>query len=181
MNKPKKSDPKKILVRNTERPIPKTRLIIEEKAENKEKKKSELESQQTKSHRFQSKFQSPELNSALRIAKKIDKVEKTKVGKVQKIPDVAFNEKVTRKINFPVDQLIYKDLIPLQVPSRPPPVLSSREPLPQKDKEPVLSSYAKVKKAKEFIYQPSIKSSDRPSATLQLNNLRLYKIIQMNQ
>jgi hypothetical protein len=95
MNKPKKSDPKKILVRNTERPIPKTRLIIEEKAENKEKKNSELESQQTKSHRYQSKFQSPELNSALRIAKKIDKVEKTKVGKVQKVPDVAFNEKVS--------------------------------------------------------------------------------------
>lgn len=84
---------------------------------------------------------------------------------------------MTRKVNFPYDQPIYKDLIPLQGPTRPPLHLVSREPLPHKDKEPNLWDFIKVKEEKEFIYRPTInieKSGPLPG----LNNLRLYKILQ---
>ncbi|KAJ3646613.1 hypothetical protein Zmor_024194 [Zophobas morio] len=177
MNKGKKSEPKKILVRNTELPVPKTRLLLEGKSKIKEKPKTEEPNvHKTKSANSRPKFHVPELHSTLKISDKIDKLEKTKPQKFQK--DVAFCEKVTRKVNFPADRPIYKDLIPLQVPAKSPPVLSSREPLPQKDKEPSLSSYAHPTAPREYIYVPSIKTNMR-STSSSVDNLHLYKVMQM--
>lgn len=55
-----------------------------------------------------------------------------------------------------------------------------REPACQKDKEPVLSNYVKIPQQREFSYQPLTKLEPK-SSQCQLNNLRLYKLIQTPQ
>lgn len=80
-------DPKKVLVRNTERPIPKIK-VVEDKTGVTEKKKNGTKIQIP---REEMRFQTPEVNSTLKIIEKINKVEKTKSLKNE---NVAFGEKV---------------------------------------------------------------------------------------
>lgn len=62
------------------------------------------------------------------------------------------------------------------MPGRPTPATTSRDPLPQKDKEPVLESFISIKPQKEFIYKPTIKL-ERKVILPKVNNLRLYKTL----
>ncbi|KAJ8984323.1 hypothetical protein NQ317_012542 [Molorchus minor] len=124
---------------------------------------------------------SPELYSTLKLSKQIDHVVKPR--KTKSCSDVdkrklAVDDKVLRKVNFPYDQPIYKDLIPLtcdRVHSQP--VISSRGPLPQKDKEPVLSDFLEKKEMPQYYCLPSIKIENKLTI-IGSNNLRLYKLLQ---
>ncbi|XP_044252931.1 uncharacterized protein LOC123003932 [Tribolium madens] len=173
MNKVKKNDPKVTLVRNTELPVPKTKLVIEGNHKNVGKKKNcKVAPKQSESN-----FEFPQLNSVLKITEKMERV---KSATNVKVSNIAFSEKMTRKVNFPSDKPIYKDLIPLEVPSKSPPVITSREPLPQKDREPILSNYVKPPESREFYYQPTPRLESQPPQS-GFSNLRLYKLIQSHQ
>lgn len=84
--------------------------------------------------------------------------------------------KVTRKVNFPYDQPIYKDLIPLEIDHcKSSAVISSREPLPHKDKEPLLFDFLETKSMPKYYCYPVIKVESK-SNTITTNNLKLYHI-----
>lgn len=85
---------------------------------------------------------------------------------------------VTQKVNFAYDQHIYKDLIPLEVDHcKLNPVISSREPLPHKDKEPLLSDFLEIKRTPNYCCYPVLKT-DIVSNTITNNNLKLYHILE---
>ncbi|KAJ8951728.1 hypothetical protein NQ318_012579 [Aromia moschata] len=106
-----------------------------------------------------------------RKTKSCSDVDKTKL---------AVDEKVSRKVNFPYDQPVYKDLIPLscnKIPSQP--IITSRGPLPQKDKEPVLLDFIEARKVPQYYYLPNIKIESKLT-TISSTNLRLYKMLKIN-
>lgn len=83
--KPKKVQAKKSLVRNTERPVPKTKFVVESKRES---TKTAPSSSKTSDGPH---FDMPELNSTLGLSKKIEQVEK---AKFPKCTELAFDEMV---------------------------------------------------------------------------------------
>lgn len=86
--------------------------------------------------------------------------------------------KVTRRVNFPYDKPIYKDLIPLEVDQcKSSTVISSRGPLPQKDKEPLLANFLDTKTMPKYYCCPSTKVENKFD-TVTNNNLRLYQNIE---
>lgn len=80
----KKAPANKILVRNPERPLPKTTLVNHYAAkENDQKKKSSLEKPSSSDRESKVHFKSPELNTMHVLAKKIESVENLKPRKVK--------------------------------------------------------------------------------------------------
>lgn len=79
-------------------------------------------------------------------------------------------------MNFPYDQIVFKDLLPLCTRSSAPPVLISREPAVQKDMEPSLSDFLKPVPRSEYTYEIKSKEADWTSVQ-QFNGLRLTKIM----
>ncbi|KAJ8942950.1 hypothetical protein NQ314_009863 [Rhamnusium bicolor] len=189
MNKPKKVDYKKTLVRNTERPVSKCKLVVADSQTTLKDETIKKVVTQTKidksvdkaSETTTAKLDSPELYSTLKLSHRIDNIVKPR--KTKSCSDVekkklAVDEKLSRKVNFPYDQPIYKDLIPLtcnRVQSQP--VIASRGPLPQKDKEPVLSDFIEARKIPNYYYLPTVKIENKP-ITISNDNLRLYKLLQ---
>lgn len=85
---------------------------------------------------------------------------------------------MTRKVNFPYEQHIYKDLIPLEIDQYKTPIsLSSRGPLPQKDREPILSDFLESKPIPKYYCYPNFKV-DSKFNNITSNNLRLYYIME---
>lgn len=86
---------------------------------------------------------------------------------------------VTRQVNFPYEKKIFKNLMPLSSPNKhfPTKVISSREPLPPKDKEPSLEDFIEQKSIPEYAYVPNFKLENRKSRA-HCNNLQLYKVLQ---
>ncbi|XP_018567489.1 uncharacterized protein LOC108908065 [Anoplophora glabripennis] len=189
MNKAKKTEYKKILVRNTEKPVSKSKVVIEESktslktacTENIAPQKKPDKPIEKRCEVSETNLDLPELYSTLRISKKIDNVVKPR--KTKSCSDVdkklAVDEKVTKKVNFPYDQTVYKDLIPLtyrKVQMQRPP---SRPPLPQKDIEPVLSDFLTPRQSteKQSFYAPTVKVEIEP-VIISCDNLRLYRTLQ---
>lgn len=81
-------------------------------------------------------------------------------------------------MNFPLDQAIYKNLVPLCTkPVTQPCFPPSRAPLPNKDEEPLLSDFYTPKRNTEYRYQASV-GTKQTSVVKDVNCLKLYKIIQ---
>lgn len=59
------------------------------------------------------------------------------------------------------------------------PPTSVRSPLPQKDKEPVLSDFLELKRFPDYFVLHSTEIEDKMSQSKN-NNLRLYKILDIN-
>lgn len=82
-------------------------------------------------------------------------------------------------MNFPVDQPIYKNLIPLcttkQTAQQNLP--TSRPPMPNKDEEPTLSDFYTPKQNSEYIYKPTV-ANKQISVVKDVDCLRLYGIMQ---
>lgn len=105
MNKPKKTECKKILVRNTEKPISKSKVIIEDSKTSLKKTSTESIAPQKKTDKpiekrcevSETNLDLPELYSTLQISKKIDNVVKPR--KTKSCSDVdqklTVDEKVT--------------------------------------------------------------------------------------
>lgn len=88
---------------------------------------------------------------------------------------------VTRKVNFPYEQHIYKDLIPLETDHcKGTQIITSRGPLPQKDKEPVLSDFLETKPNPKYFCLPQINIEVRAN-TVTTNNLKLYHITEKHE
>ncbi|XP_044760559.1 uncharacterized protein LOC123317980 [Coccinella septempunctata] len=118
----------------------------------------------------------PVINSTLHLSKKIESLGKMKTSSLK--TKRAFDEKVTRQVNFPYEKKIFKDLMPLSSPNkRVQKTVSSREPLPPKDKEPVLEDFIGQTPIQEYSYVPNFKLETRRSRS-HCNNLRLYKVLQ---
>nr|CAI5827547.1 unnamed protein product [Callosobruchus analis] len=177
---------KKSLVRNAELPPRKTVVI---KGTQSSTKQLSAKSDAPKSSRSKStssetelKLNQPELNSTLKLSKKIDDV--VNARRIKSCSDdtkkLAADEKISRQVNFPYDKAIYRDLIPLtseKCSSQP--MLSSRPPLPQKDKEPLLSDFIEPKKTSNYYFLPSL-NIETPTNIVGSDNLRLYRILQKN-
>ncbi|VEN57374.1 unnamed protein product [Callosobruchus maculatus] len=178
---------KKTLVRNAELPSRKTVVI---KGTQSSTKEVSARSDAPKSSRSKStssetelKLNKPELHSTLKLSKKIDDI--VNARRIKSCSDVdtkklAVDEKISRQVNFPYDRAIYKDLIPLtseKCSSQP--MLSSRPPMPQKDKEPVLSDFIEPKKTCNYYFLPSV-NIETPSSIAGSDNLRLYRILGKN-
>lgn len=80
---------------------------------------------------------------------------------------------VTRKVNFPYDQPIYRDLIPLTTVQHAQPVVTSRGPILQKDKEPMLANFIETKKPPIYYCLPKVKLENK-GMLIDCNSLRLY-------
>ncbi|CAH1108259.1 unnamed protein product [Psylliodes chrysocephalus] len=124
-----------------------------------------------------SSFDVPKPNTLVKLCKQIncfDAEEKTRKDK-----KLASDEKVLKNLNFPYDKPIYKDLIPLMCEKNQSPPTSVRSPLPQKDKEPVLSDFLELKRFPDYFVLHSTEIEDKMSQSKN-NNLRLYKILDIN-
>lgn len=83
---------------------------------------------------------------------------------------------VTKHMNFPIDQPIYRNLIPLCTkPQSQPTLPPSRPPLPNKDEEPSLSLFYTPKRNSEYSYQPSVLTR-QSSVVKDVECLKLYRI-----
>nr|CAH7736197.1 unnamed protein product [Callosobruchus chinensis] len=175
---------KKSLVRNAELPTRKTVVV---KPTQSSTKQISARSDAPKSSRSKStssetelNLNKPELNSTLKLSKKIDDI--VNARRIKSCSDVdstklAADEKISRQVNFPYDRAIYKDLIPLtseKCSSQP--MLSSRPPLPHKDKEPILSDFVEPKKTCNYYFLPSV-NIETPLSVVKSDNLRLYRIL----
>lgn len=190
----KKVDFKKTLVRNTVQTNRKPNLVTTSvKSKSKTNNRTLQENAPTRDN---CKIDKPELQSTLKLTKNIDEIVKHKLTKsITETAKLAIDEKVffpyftllliifnvfkvTRKVNFPYDQNIYKDLIPLEIDHcKSPTVIASRAPLPYKDKEPVLSDFSKKKIVPKYYCLPNVNIENRATTVLS-NNLRLYHIIE---
>lgn len=204
----KKSTLKKSFVRNTSQPKPKTVVISEHQI----KGASELASSSgtsinakttsTKTTKnFKSRLNSPELNSALLLAKEIETVENIKPKKVKSVLDInkkkqiQIDEKVclklchitteiyfvfkaSKQLNFPHDQPVYKDLIPLNV--RPVPSqtrVAAREVAPPKDEEPSLSDFYVHKVLPEYSFEVTIEPPTNNKPMQHMDPFKLHRIM----
>ncbi|KAF2899831.1 hypothetical protein ILUMI_06355 [Ignelater luminosus] len=180
----KKTDYKKSLVRNTVQTKPKAVIIHEPELSD-----STLESQKTspkkqavseKSTDQSLRLGSPELNSALRIARKIESIEVIKPRKVKSISELdkksstVVTDKVTKQLNFPYNKPIYKDLIPLCVRTSPQVPIASKEFVFQKEKEPLLSDFFTPKTLPEYSFQVPQQVNNR-TVIKQFDGLKLYR------
>ncbi|XP_023026493.1 uncharacterized protein [Leptinotarsa decemlineata] len=178
----------KTLVRNTEKPVQKCKVVPDAPTETEKKDSKNLnpaDSKKTISERNkpQTKFDVPTLCSTLKLSKKIDEISKPR--KTKSLSDVghkklAVDEKVTQKINFPYSEPNFRNLIPLSVSQAPSqPLVASREPLPHKDKEPLLVDFVEQKTVPDYYSLPSVKIENR-TLLVKSNNLRLYKMLELN-
>lgn len=110
----KKAPATKVLVRNPEKPKPKT-TFINHYASTQQVKKTvkETSTEKPSSSDRDSKihFKSPEPNSALLLARKIESVEQLKPAKVQSVASLAIDEKVTASFvvwGFCTDQGVFR-------------------------------------------------------------------------
>ncbi|CAH1972069.1 unnamed protein product [Acanthoscelides obtectus] len=178
---------KKRLVRNTELPPRKTIVIKESQSSTKElSAKSDVPKSgraKSTSSESQLKLDKPELQSTLKLSKKIDDIVNARRTKSCSDVDpkkLAVDEKISRQVNFPYDKPIYKGLIPLtseKYPSQP--MTSSRPPLLQKDKEPLLSDFVELKKNCNYYFLPSV-NIENTMNVVGCDNLRLYRILGKN-
>lgn len=83
-------------VRNTEKPKPKTTYISHHGSKEEAKKEIEKPSEQPVSNKEDEKirFQSPEPNSALMLARKIESLENVKPRKVKSVSSIPVDDKV---------------------------------------------------------------------------------------
>lgn len=184
----KKTCIKKSFVRNTERQKPKT-VVINEQEKGKVTPEETLpktkESEKKLQKESSTKFDIPAVNSAMMIAKKTEMVKNIKPRKVKSastLPDInklTVDEKITRKMNFPYDQPIYKGLIPLCTskpqPQKVPSVI--RIPLKPKDPEPKLTDSLTPEKLPEYKYTVKIEKPTVPIIKENCN-FKLYKMMQ---
>ncbi|XP_060521287.1 uncharacterized protein LOC132698957 [Cylas formicarius] len=185
MNKDKKAECKKKLVRNSEQPLPKITPVVS-KTSLQTSNDSGKNEKSLVHNLSKSDFDKPEPCSTLHFSKKIEAVVKPRKTKSLSEADrlkLAVDEKITRRVNFPLDQPVYKDLIPLgsQQPKSQS-VLPARAPLPAKDKEPLLSDFIEPKKVRNYCHTLNVKLplSDSIVSVPPSHNLRLYKILQVN-
>jgi len=191
MNRPKPACAKKTLVRNPEQPIPKTVTIKPPK--NCIPSKSDAKPGQStgilNTGRKTTNFNVPEMHSTLKLSKKIDKI--VNPSKTEIIPKVdhtklAIDEKVSRKVNFPYGQSVFKDLIPLTDNElKVQPVALTKGPAYQKDKEPILSDFFQARKQQVYYHNPrnSIKylEENKPHVFPTNSSLRLYRVLKINE
>ncbi|XP_057665192.1 uncharacterized protein LOC130899332 [Diorhabda carinulata] len=171
---------KKVLVRNTERPVPEIKVVksFSNERDNSPKKTEQVSETKTTVE----SFDTPEPYSTLSLSKQVDYI--TKYRKVKSVFEqnkkLAVDEKVSRQVNFPYNQPIYKNLIPLRCEKIPATTFTAtRSPLPQKDKEVALTDFIKPRTVKNYYSLPSIDFEDK-IVPCKNNNLRLYKILQIN-
>lgn len=140
---------------------------------------SERDSKSSSSSDKSTKLDVPGINSSLNLSRKIDTLGRVKSAPIKSSSGKrAFDEKVTRQVNFPYEKKIFRDLMPLSSPNKQiHTVISSRDPLPPKDREPVLEDFIEQKTIQEYSYIPNFKLENRKSGT-HCNNLRLYKVLQ---
>ncbi|KAL1497685.1 hypothetical protein ABEB36_008604 [Hypothenemus hampei] len=163
-----RSSVRKTLIRNPERSKPKTVVVIpaalaSSKVNFHGSTKTDVNDDSMK---YEPKeravtFGVPEMHSTLQLSKKIDEIIKPR--KCKSLSDVgkkklAVDEKVTRKVNFPCDQPVFRNLIPLtnnEIKTLPPSV-NLRGPIYQKDKEPILTDFLEPRKQKVIYHKPRI-------------------------
>lgn len=176
----KDSKVKKVLVRNTERPVPESKVI---KSFSNDQDNNPTKTEQIpKTKTTVESFDTPEPYSTLSLSKQVDYI--TKYRKLKTVPEpdkkLAVDEKVSRQVNFPYNQPIYKDLISLRCDKIPTPTFTApRSPLPQKDKEVVLTDFIKPRTVPNYYSLPNIDIEDK-IVPCKNNNLRLYKILQIS-
>ncbi|GJQ82259.1 hypothetical protein Trydic_g19458 [Trypoxylus dichotomus] len=130
-----------------------------------------------------SKFDGPQTYSTQGITRKIKIVEKIEARKGKGISDMDKNqhlilgEKITKQVNFPYEQPIYKDLIPLCVKMQSQPMIASRKPLPLKDKEPVLNDFFVPRKTPEYNYKVSNQIANKGQMR-QYRGLKLHRVME---
>ncbi|KAK9883797.1 hypothetical protein WA026_001992 [Henosepilachna vigintioctopunctata] len=128
-----------------------------------------------------SKLNVPRMHSSLNISKKVDKIGKmeTKFKSAPEIRNAAYQEILSRQVNFPYQKKIYKDLIPLSSPNQQrPTIICTRNPMPPKDREPILENFIEIKPVKEYSYIPDVKLEDTKGSA-HCRSLQIYKYLKM--
>ncbi|XP_030768006.1 uncharacterized protein LOC115891631 [Sitophilus oryzae] len=188
MSNLKNAEAKKVLKRNTELTIPKNDPKLSKKpVESKTSLKTFLPSKCPSSKSQSVDFRVPEMQSTLKLSKVIDDIVKPR--KTSSALDVdkkklALDEKVSRKVNFPYTKSVYKDLIPLCTKDKKPQtLLVARNPVYQRDPEPVLENYLEPRKVPSHYYLPPFNRQQRNAKDYVsvTNGLNLYKTIQINE
>lgn len=182
----KKNNYKKHLIRNTELSVPETEVT---KSAPPPTPIEEVEKKSNKT--VPGRFTTPEPYSTLKLSTKIDNVVQTRKCKSTSDLDkkkLALDEKVARQVNFPFDQAIYKDLVPLRCNKNNENQLqstsSNRTLVHQKDKEPNLMDFVTQEKIVEehhFLGKSGFNFKENKSAPLQQSNLSLYKALQLHK
>ncbi|XP_022917114.2 uncharacterized protein [Onthophagus taurus] len=150
MNKPTK----RTFVRNTEQKLPEitvktTQSVLKKPSSTTQRKTTQL-------HQKTVNFNEPKLNSSKKIIKDICAIQNAiKTEKNVKKSEI-LEYKITKRMNFPIDKVIYKNLVPLCTKKEPPCYRSPREPLPKKDIEPKLSDYCDPLKTFNYVFKVDV-------------------------
>ncbi|XP_066140109.1 uncharacterized protein [Euwallacea fornicatus] len=193
MNKSKGTSVKKTLVRNPKEPVPPTIKSFPFKssiATNVESScMTSLKSQKAPQTQPDPKirFDLPEIHSALKLSKKADELVKPRNTKnlsdVDKASRFAFEEKISRKVNIPYDQQVFKDLIPLEnSEAKLQKYVVAKSPIYQKCQEPVLADFLEPRVQRNYYHKPQKFTQylvDKKSSFA--DGLRLYNILYINE
>ncbi|CAH0563599.1 unnamed protein product [Brassicogethes aeneus] len=184
MNKGKAVNAKKVLIRNSKQSLPKTKQENEEKTVKIAKSTEKISKCEENDD-----FELPELYSALKLAKKIEEIGNYKKNKSSfnkndnKIEKLAIDEKVTKKMNFPYDQAIYRDLIQLNSHGHQNQCLINKNKVfsNEKDLEPNLADFSDNYVVRERFYKPNVNSLNKGLTNCNNNNLKLYNILRIHE
>ncbi|KAJ8923442.1 hypothetical protein NQ315_002001 [Exocentrus adspersus] len=183
MNK-QKVDCKKTLVRNPEKPVAKSKVIVESKSRTSVKTQNTVGQKRCdnpvkRSQISKTDLDLPELYSTLKISKEIDDTINRRTKSCSDDKVLTIDDKIAKKVNFPYNKSVYKGLVPLgcakaTVQSLPHP----RSPFPQKDEIPVLSDFVTPREElqEKYFHAPKVKIDNKPSIVTD-DNLRLYRIL----
>ncbi|KAF7265208.1 hypothetical protein GWI33_021319 [Rhynchophorus ferrugineus] len=185
MNKCKQLDTHKKIVRNTE--LWQARKVNDVGVSSSRfLQKTEITPDVHTKSAYNKEFHTPEMQSTLKISKSVDSVTKPRntlgVSAVNK-NELASEEKVSKKVNFPYGQFVFKDLIPLcSEGTKSVPLIVNRGPVLQKDPEPKLNNFIdnEVKEGnKQFYLARSPKESCNKFVSV-TKPLHLYQILQIS-
>ncbi|GLV45995.1 hypothetical protein CBL_13440 [Carabus blaptoides fortunei] len=125
----------------------------------------------------------PKINSTIGIKKRVKQVEHVKPRKVKSLTDlpkperVTVDEKLTKKMNFPFDQKLYKELISLKLVEKPvlQPLSTNFEPV-LKDRVPNLEDFFQPVEMDEYSVTVPVQMS-AASVSRRYNGLSIYQVM----
>ncbi|XP_066250360.1 uncharacterized protein [Euwallacea similis] len=193
MNKPKCSSVKKTLVRNPKQPVAQTiksfpfKSSIATDVESSCMTSSKPQQAPKTQPEPKIRFDLPEIHSALKLSRKADELVKPRKTKslsdVDKASKLAFEEKISRKVNIPYDQPVFKDLIPLENSEvKIQKHVVTKSPVYQKCQEPVLADFLEPREQKNYYRKPQKFTQylvDKKSSFA--DGLKLYNVLYINE
>ncbi|XP_017780414.1 PREDICTED: uncharacterized protein LOC108565452 [Nicrophorus vespilloides] len=172
MSKSTKADFKKTLVRNTTQSLPKAVVTTKTSGNASRKEDKQIMAKEKKTLNLGL----PAINSSKNLVKTMKTVESVQQRKVQE-SNLALQDEISKRMNFPCDRAIYKELIP--VCSKPEQVIAhpARGPLPLKDKEPKLENFIRHKTLPEYTCSAATQSQEW-NAVREHDGFKMYRYMQ---